>query len=330
MAIPQHVDRPRPLGCVGGERDRAAVASAGLMPGTSVPLHASMNARSIFRTLRAAALVAAFSSPLSATGPAAGDTLAAELRLVVNVAAGRMDVWEGDSLAVTYPVSVGLPTFATPTGSHRIQRVTWNPWWNPPPDAAWARGREPERPGNGNPMGRVKLFFRGPDYYIHGTQAVRALGRPASHGCIRMANRDVMELARRIHAVATPQVSGTTLDRLAANAQATREIALPRRVRLDVVYHLAEVRNGKLELHPDVYRRGGDALAEARVALMDAGWDPRRIDAAQVRALTAGGRGASIALEDASVRLPEPAIPAALMARTAQSHAAAPHGVAVR
>ena len=30
--------------------------------------------------------------------------------------------------------------------------------------------------------------------YIHGTNQEHLLGRPASHGCIRMSNRDVMEL----------------------------------------------------------------------------------------------------------------------------------------
>jgi lipoprotein-anchoring transpeptidase ErfK/SrfK len=30
------------------------------------------------------------------------------------------------------------------------------------------------------------LFFRG-GYAIHGTYAVRQLGRPASHGCVRLA-----------------------------------------------------------------------------------------------------------------------------------------------
>jgi hypothetical protein len=289
-----------------------------------------MSARPVIRTLRAAAVLAAFSTPLSATGPAAGDTLAAEIRLVVNVASGRLDVWEGDSLAATYPVSVGLPSFATPTGSHRIQRVVWNPWWNPPPDAAWARGREATAPGAGNPMGRVKLFFRGPDYYIHGTTQERALGRPASHGCIRMANRDVMALARRIHAVATPNVGEATLDRLAANTQATREIALPRRVRLDVVYKLAEVRGGRLEIHPDVYRRGGDAVAEARAALLDAGWNPLLLDAARVRAAASAARGGTIALEDATIRIPEPRIPAALLGAAPAPAPMIERGLAVR
>lgn len=38
----------------------------------------------------------------------------------------------------------------------------------------------------------VDAFFRG--IYIHGTNNESALGQPASHGCIRMFNKDVIEL----------------------------------------------------------------------------------------------------------------------------------------
>jgi hypothetical protein len=77
--------------------------------------------------------------------------------------------------------------------------MVWNPTWTPPPDAAWAKDEKPAGPGWGNPMGRVKMHLFG-DYYVHGTPArnERHLGSPASHGCIRMRNQDVMELAQLV------------------------------------------------------------------------------------------------------------------------------------
>jgi murein L,D-transpeptidase YcbB/YkuD len=42
----------------------------------------------------------------------------------------------------------------------------------------------------------VKIFFQEPDYYIHGTDDEDSLGGRASHGCIRMSESDVAELAR--------------------------------------------------------------------------------------------------------------------------------------
>ena len=42
----------------------------------------------------------------------------------------------------------------------------------------------------------VKIFFKEPDFYIHGTADEHLLGDPASHGCIRMAPADAYALAR--------------------------------------------------------------------------------------------------------------------------------------
>jgi hypothetical protein len=46
-------------------------------------------------------------------------------------------------------------------------------------------------------MGRVRMVYRAP-YSIHGTEVLESLGQAASHGSIRMANDDIMELARRV------------------------------------------------------------------------------------------------------------------------------------
>ena len=47
----------------------------------------------------------------------------------------------------------------------------------------WLDGLEP---GNANTHGRY--------IYIHGTNHEDSLGKPASHGCIRMRNTDLLEL----------------------------------------------------------------------------------------------------------------------------------------
>lgn len=52
----------------------------------------------------------------------------------------------------------------------------------------WLSGLEPGR----NRLGCVDTFRR--YIYLHGTPDVAALGRPASHGCIRLRNEDVIEL----------------------------------------------------------------------------------------------------------------------------------------
>jgi lipoprotein-anchoring transpeptidase ErfK/SrfK len=72
-------------------------------------------------------------------------------------------------------------------------------WSNPAPNG-WGRGMPTYiGPGPGNPLGLRALNWNtldGVDTAIrfHGTQAVGQLGRPASHGCVRLRNSDVIEL----------------------------------------------------------------------------------------------------------------------------------------
>ena len=200
------------------------------------------------------------------------------MELVVNIPAGRLDVMEDGVRVKSYPVSVGRAQYATPTAATSIRRMVWNPSWTPPP-SAWARREKPAAPGWSNPMGRVKIhLFQ--DYYVHGTPAgnERFLGSPASHGCIRMRNADVMELAGMIlRAEGSPLPEGT-VQRLIQNPRHTREVALAGRVRARIEYRLTELAADSVTLLPDVYRRAGDDYA-ARVGdeLRRAGADPAPI-----------------------------------------------------
>jgi hypothetical protein len=75
-------------------------------------------------------------------------------------------------------------------------------------------------------MGRVKIFFREPTYYIHGTNAEASIGTAASHGCVRMLNDDVVVLARLlIERTGTPIEPGL-IQRLINRARQTREVRL--------------------------------------------------------------------------------------------------------
>jgi lipoprotein-anchoring transpeptidase ErfK/SrfK len=58
----------------------------------------------------------------------------------------------------------------------------------------WLGGLEPGK----NRYGKVDTCWR--YIYIHGTSDEHSIGSPASHGCIRMKNDDVMDLFDRVHA----------------------------------------------------------------------------------------------------------------------------------
>jgi lipoprotein-anchoring transpeptidase ErfK/SrfK len=121
------------------------------------------------------------------------------LELTANIPARMLVVKRGDSTLRTFAVAVGKERYPTPTGTFRIRKMIWNPSWRPPPNSEWARGKTAKGPGEpGNPMKVVKIFFREPDYYIHGTDDVESLGSAASHGCLRMDPEEVAELAKLI------------------------------------------------------------------------------------------------------------------------------------
>lgn len=123
----------------------------------------------------------------------------APLVLRASVSERMLYVQRGDTTLKTFQVAVGTDDYPTPRGTFRIRKMIWNPSWRPPPNSEWAKGKKPRGPGDPqNPMKVVKIFFREPDYYIHGTAAVESLGSAASHGCLRMDPNDVAELAKVI------------------------------------------------------------------------------------------------------------------------------------
>jgi lipoprotein-anchoring transpeptidase ErfK/SrfK len=158
--------------------------------------------------VRRAALTAFATGMLVGGGGAATQAAAAEraevaaaqdgFAVTVDLSDRMLYVTRGDETVREYQVAIGQARHPTPTGSFRVNRLVWNPRWVPP-DAEWARNKRAREPGDPrNPMGRVKIFFRAPDYYIHGTRETDSLGQAESHGCVRMRNADVIELARMV------------------------------------------------------------------------------------------------------------------------------------
>jgi lipoprotein-anchoring transpeptidase ErfK/SrfK len=151
----------------------------------------------LVRWAAAAALVSAVSVPALAT---AGDTPppASGFAITIDLSDRKLYVMEGEEVVESYSVAVGKPQHPTPRGSFATRRIVWNPRWVPP-NERWARDKAPRAPGDPrNPMGRVKIFFSDPDYYIHGTRDVDSLGEAESHGCVRMRNSDVIALAKKV------------------------------------------------------------------------------------------------------------------------------------
>jgi len=123
----------------------------------------------------------------------------APLELRADLRARILTASQGGSTLRTYSIAIGQPKYPTPPGIYMIRKIVWNPSWKPPPGSDWAKGKTEKGPGDpGNPMKVVKIFFKEPDYYIHGTDDVESLGGAESHGCLRMDPGEVADLAKMV------------------------------------------------------------------------------------------------------------------------------------
>ena len=161
----------------------------------------------------------------------AGAQQPAAIRLKADLSDKILYVEQGGKVVKTYTFADGSAKYPTPKGTFRVGKVIWNPAWVPP-DSKWAAKKTAKEPGHpDNPMKLVKIFFKEPDYYIHGTDQLESIGSSASHGCIRMDPADAAELAIRLM-----EASGARKDsdwyRNAIEKGETRTVTIPRRVEM--------------------------------------------------------------------------------------------------
>jgi lipoprotein-anchoring transpeptidase ErfK/SrfK len=142
-------------------------------------------------------LVSAAGATAESAGSARGPEGSAVngVRVVVDLSERRLMIEDAGQVVREFGVAIGKPTHPTPTGQFTLRKMIWNPRWVPPKNREWARGKQPRDPGDPrNPMQTVKIFFREPYYYIHGTNDPKSIGEAASHGCLRMTAEDAAEL----------------------------------------------------------------------------------------------------------------------------------------
>ena len=107
-------------------------------------------------------------------------------RIVVSIPDRKLVLLEGERVVKIYDVAVGASRTPSPEGEFKIANRLPNPTWYSPGKVLG--------PGKSNPLGTrwMGLGYKG--YGIHGTNVPNSIGKAASHGCIRMRQRDVEEL----------------------------------------------------------------------------------------------------------------------------------------
>jgi lipoprotein-anchoring transpeptidase ErfK/SrfK len=117
--------------------------------------------------------------------------------ITVDRANYRLRLWKHLRLEKTYTIAVGMAGLETPSGVYTINDKQVDPYWHVP-NSAWAGDLAGQviPPGPSNPIkARWMGIYAGAG--IHGTEDVGSLGSAASHGCIRMAIPDVIDLYDR-------------------------------------------------------------------------------------------------------------------------------------
>ena len=173
--------------------------------------------------------------------------------IVINIPQRHLFHFSGGTPAGHYPIAVGRGDWRTPTGGFHVATKETNPSWEVPKSIQAEMARSGKRvvtsvpPGPNNPLGKYWLGLNRTGVGIHGTNSPSSIYNSATHGCIRMHGQDIEELFGRA-AVKTPVtvIYQPVLFGVAA----------------DGVY---------LEVHPDVYQKGGDAMGTVRKLAAEAG-----------------------------------------------------------
>ncbi|KQP60985.1 L,D-transpeptidase [Methylobacterium sp. Leaf108] len=119
--------------------------------------------------------------------------------VVVSQSQRRLYYVLGGGQAVRYGVGVGRQGFSWSGQKTVTMKREW-PSWRPP---AQMLARRPDLPrfmagGQDNPLGARAMYLGSSLYRIHGSNEPETMGAAVSSGCIRMTNKDVVDLYDRV------------------------------------------------------------------------------------------------------------------------------------
>ncbi|WP_114009025.1 L,D-transpeptidase [Cohaesibacter intestini] len=115
--------------------------------------------------------------------PRSAEAKSRGVHVTIDISSQKMFVTVNGKRRHTWTVSTARRGYRTPIGKFRPTRM---------------HRRYYSKRYRGAPMPHSIFFYRG--YAIHGTNAIKRLGRPASHGCIRLHPdnaRTLFDLVRR-------------------------------------------------------------------------------------------------------------------------------------
>jgi lipoprotein-anchoring transpeptidase ErfK/SrfK len=130
-----------------------------------------------------------------------------KMTIVVSLEDRKLAVVEDGHVKKIYTVAIGKPSTPSPVGTFTIQRRVKNP--------VYQHDGKVIQPGPGNPVGTRWMGLSIKGYGIHGTNEPKSIGKAASHGCIRMARKDLEEMYAMVTVGDTVELVGQRNDETA-------------------------------------------------------------------------------------------------------------------
>ena len=194
-------------------------------------------------------------APEMLKGPNAVPT---DTRVVVNIPAFRMDLFQDGSLVKSYKVGIGYPEFPLPQGLRKAQTIIFNPTWTPP-DSPWVATMKNVTPGETveagsklNPLGPIKIPIGLPSL-IHGGKSPAKIGKFASHGCVGLTTPQVKDFAVLLSKASNTKISEQTVNAYLEDKDRTQTVKLEHAVPVELRYETIVLEDGKLHIYKDVY-----------------------------------------------------------------------------
>ena len=137
--------------------------------------------------------------------------------VLVSILDRKLAVLEDGDVIATFPIAVGAEDSPSPTGEFQIVSRVANPTYYRPGTVIPS--------GKDNPVGTRWVGLSQKGYGIHGTNAPRSIGHAASHGCIRLRNRDIEKLFAMLRVGDVVQIHGERDDEVAQAFGEYEEVA---------------------------------------------------------------------------------------------------------
>ncbi len=210
-----------------------------------------------------------------------------DIKITINVPAFQMTLWQNGKEVKTYPIGVGLIDYPIYVGLRSASQVIWNPNWIPP-KSDWVEGSKKVKAGeiilptdSRNPLGKLKIPL-GDGYLIHQAKGVSDLGGLVSHGCVRVLQTDLYDLAEKIVAARELEVTPAQILK-AKRTKKTLAAELEPTIPVEITYDTLVVEAGKLHIYPDVYERKNNTIENLRAELRTSGVNAAKLSDATLK-----------------------------------------------